>query len=225
MPSQEEHEELQTRRRKRCYHRVISGLEKGGDLRIITLTSSDDAPWDIQRSFRKLIMRLRRRQLCQDYLKVIEVKDDGREHIHMCFRGQFIEQTFLSELWREIHQSPIVDIRRVKKGNKNKRGVAGYLAKYMAKEIFRRYSWSWGWVYKGFVKTWQSAKHIVFWNAGTKAGRYCFDAMLHLWKVHIRNDTDPEFFLCFLKIQTRILNERFDYSSGAFSPTAHTVTA
>lgn len=178
---------------------MISGLEKGGDLRLITLTSSDEAPHDIQRSFRKLTMRLRRRQLCQDYLKVIEVKDDGREHIHMCFRGKFIEQAYLSEQWNEIHKSPIVDIRRVKKGYRNKRGVAGYLAKYMAKELFRRYSWSWGWVYKGFVKTWTAAKSMIYGYIRLGGHSWLWGDLLQLWRLHLRRNLTPEIFLFMLQ--------------------------
>ena len=75
------------RRHSRCFQRVISGLEKGGQLRLITLTSSPDAPQDIQRSFRKLIMRLKRRGVLKDYIKVIENTENGAQHIHMCFRG------------------------------------------------------------------------------------------------------------------------------------------
>ena len=51
----------QERRRKRCFHRVISGLEKGGDLRFLTLTSSNEAVNPIQQDFRRLQMRLKRR--------------------------------------------------------------------------------------------------------------------------------------------------------------------
>lgn len=200
--------DIDPRRRKRCYHRVICGLERGGSLRLITLTSSDNAPGDIQRSFRKCIMRLKRRQLLKDYIKVIEVKDDGRQHIHLCYRGEYIEQAALSAMWQEIHHSPIVDIRRVKAGRQSKRGVAGYLAKYMAKEMVKRYSWSWHWVYPGFVKTWREAKRVVvilkLWlPAGEVAG-----ALLKLWRSHIRALSPPEKFLQFLEEQVEILRRR-----------------
>lgn len=208
MQTTDQAEEAQTRRRKRCYHRVISGLEKGGELRLVTLTSSDDAPCDIQQSFRKLMMRLTRRQLVNGYLKVIEVKTDGRQHIHMCFRGSFIEQTWLSNLWAEIHLSPIVDIRRVKTGYQNKRGVAGYLAKYMSKEGFRRYSWSWGWVYKGFVGTWTQAKAMIYHRL---PDTYLSDAWYHLrrlWRVHVKTNQPPDIYLGILEYTIDMLKRQ-----------------
>lgn len=198
-PSTDSNEEWASKRRKRCFHRVISGLEKGGSLRLITLTSSDDAPVDIQRSFRKLIMRLRRRNLVDDYIKVIETKNDGRDHIHLCFRGQFIEQMFLSALWAEIHASPIVDVRRVKSGYRTKIAVAGYLAKYMAKEMTRRYSWSWGWVYKGFVKTWREAKHMLYGYSRFGLHAWLWADFLHLWRLHLRRHHTREQFLMMLE--------------------------
>lgn len=207
-------EESHRRRRKRCYHRVISGLEKGGDLRLITLTSSDEAPPDIQRSFRKLLMRLRRRHLCQDYIKVVEVKLDGRQHIHLCYRGKFIDQCYLSALWKIIHLSPVVDIRKVKGGNRNKRGVAGYLAKYMSKEMSRRYSWSWGWVYKGFVKTWQAAKTMIFSRVPQSKKTQCWLGLLALWRSHLRGKTDPELFLAFINEQVSMVSKCHLYQTS-----------
>lgn len=194
----------QERRRKRCFHRVISGLEKGGSLRLITLTSSPEAPEDIQRSFRKLIMRLRRRGLLDDYIKAIETTDSWLEHIHMVFRGSYIEQKLLSYLWSEIHNSPVVDIRKVKSGYKNKRGVANYLAKYMSKEMFRRYSWSWGWVYKGFVKTWVLACRVYRQINDSVGDSFPFLRLLRLWKGHLKRGSPPQTLLGNL----RFLQER-----------------
>lgn len=193
-----ETERNRERRAKRCFHRVMSGLEKGGSLRLITLTSSDTAPADIQTSFRKLAMRLRRRGLLTAYLKVIETKDDWRQHIHLIFRGPYLAKAMLSFLWTELHNSPIVDIRKVDLRYKSKRRVASYLAKYMAKELFRRYSWSWEWVYKGFVATWTAAKRLLFSLSPPEMFTQLWPHFLHLWANHCKNHDPPGPYLEFL---------------------------
>lgn len=199
-------EELKLKRRhKRCFHRVISGLERGGQLRLITLTSSLTAPLDIQRSFRRLGARLKRRGLVKDYIKVIELTEAGYEHVHLCFRGSYIDQIYLSHLWAEIHNSPVVDIRQVKSSYRDKVRVASYLAKYMAKEQYRRYSWSWGWVYKGFIKTWVAGKRIIAAYLTGSLKRSGFYQFLKFWKSHLRTLSPPRDFLDFLIYQTQLI--------------------
>lgn len=160
---------------RRCYHRVISGINRGGRLRFLTLTSSDAAPDDIQRSWRCLYMRLLRRGLVTGYIKVPETGEDGRKHLHILFRGSYIQQQLIKAMWKQIHLSDVVDIRLVKSYGNPKR-LASYMAKYMTKELAGRYSWSWGWVWKGFVRDWTIYKK--WWsrfmsNGGTKPFRYC----------------------------------------------------
>lgn len=147
-------------RSKRCFHRVISGLERGGRVRMLTLTSSEEAPSDIQRSWRKLYMRLRRRRLIEGYIKVPERTKEGKLHLHILFRGKYIAQRFLSRQWKEIHESEIVDIRAVKL-KRGKKNVAAYMAKYMNKSLAGRYSWNWNWVWRGFCNDWLLWKR--FW--------------------------------------------------------------
>lgn len=121
----------------------------------------------------------------------------------MCFRGSYIEQAYLSALWQHIHQSPVVDIRRVKAGKRNKRGVANYLAKYMSKELVKRYSWSWGWVYKGFVATWKKA--LSLWRGISLYihPRDFFFNFLALWQLHLRTHSPPDDFLTFLQAKRK----------------------
>jgi len=69
----------------------------------------------------------------------------------LVLRGPWLSQSWLSEVWTEIHHSPIVDVRRVRA----KDGAASYLAKYMGKSLEARYSWSHDWVWVGFVKSWR----------------------------------------------------------------------
>jgi len=197
------------RRYKRCFHRVISGLERGGSLRFVTLTSSDQAINPIQQDFRRLIMRLRRRGIVKDYIRVVEIKNDGRQHIHMIFRGNYIAQAYLSYLWEKLHQSPIVDIRQVMLFSDTLGKAAAEMAKYMSKELHRRYSCSWGWVYKGFVKVWKQALAQVrtanaFYNAG-----WSFSSFLTLWKAHLRSHAPPQNLLDLLYLEMQILRRKF----------------
>lgn len=142
------------RRRGRGYHRITSGLRLGGDYRLLTLTTSEEAcvaGKSIQRSFRALIMRLRRRNLCSGYVRVVEFTMAGRPHYHVILRAPYIAQWFLSQWWAEIHLSPIVDIRAVRRRG----GAASYLVKYLGKDDRSRYSWSWDWVWRGFANSWR----------------------------------------------------------------------
>jgi len=138
-----------SRRVRRFYQRYFTGVGVGGNLRILSLTTSDEAisqGKDIHRSFEALKKRLRRRWQWFEYIAVKETKG-GRKHLHLVFRGKYMEQVQLSALWQAIHISPVVDIRAVYKA----RGGARYLAKYLAKETLNRYWASYGWVFKGWV--------------------------------------------------------------------------
>lgn len=171
------------RRSKRCYHRVISGLEKGGSVRLITLTTSkvsDNARF--QSDFRKLRMRLLRRKLLVDYIRCPEYTKSGLRHEHILFRGSYIEQSYLSYLWEKIHSAPVVDIRRVW----GKHRMAGYLASYMAKAPAGRYAYSWGWVWKGFAGSWKDLKAMSYWNCWT------FKELLTIWRWSVKLDRKTE---------------------------------
>jgi len=148
------------RRTGRCYQSCISGLKLKGTYRFITLTTSDRALLvgkDIQQSFRALLGRLRRRGLCSGYVKVVEFTKRGLPHLHVLMRGPYVPQWRLSEMWGEIHLSPIVDVRAVR----GQVGAARYLAKYLGKDPESRLACSWDWVWKGFRGDW---KLIVKWS-------------------------------------------------------------
>ena len=139
----------QSRRVRRFYQRYFTGVGVGGPLRVLTLTTSDEAlaqGKDIHRSFRALVMRLRRRYGQFEYIAVREVKGD-RVHLHVVFRGEYMQQASISNMWQGIHASSVVDIRAVYKA----RGGVRYLAKYLAKEACNRYWASYNWVFKGWV--------------------------------------------------------------------------
>ena len=125
----------------------------------MTLTTSDEAlkaGKDIHKSFRALVMRLRRRYGRFEYIGVKEVKGD-RAHLHLVFRGEYMEQMLISAMWQKIHLSRIVDIRLVNRA----KGGARYLAKYLMKEARNRYWMSYNWVFKGWVSWTRRVKRII----------------------------------------------------------------
>ncbi|MBA7707912.1 hypothetical protein ES703_116796 [subsurface metagenome] len=172
---------LGRKRYRRMFHRVMSGLERKGNLRLLTLTSSPGSG-DFQRDFRKLQARLQRRGLLESYIRVPELTKTGLRHDHILFRGSYIEQVFLSRLWAEIHNSPVVDIRRVG----GRRRLACYLASYLAKSPAGRYSYSWSWVWRGFAKSWARLKRFI------SEGGYDFQEGLTYWKRCCRLNIRPE---------------------------------
>ena len=175
------------RRVRRFYQRYFTGVAVGGRLRILTLTTSDEAieqGFDIHKHFRALVMRLRRRWGRFEYIGVREVKGD-REHLHLVFRGEYMEQMLISAMWADLHDSPIVDIRSVYKA----RGGARYLAKYLMKDAFNRYWASYNWVFKGWVG-W--SKRVKRW-----VGHYPSRSILtRLAKLDIGKRLEVMWFLC-----------------------------
>lgn len=184
LPSSLDKEFITARSRgRRMYHRVMSGLEKGGDLRMITLTTaSKDQNENFQKHFRMLRMRLLRRGLLLDYIRCREVTKGGLRHEHILFRGSYIDQVYLSRLWEGIHGAPVVWVQRVKGKSK----LASYLAKYASKGIEARTSYSWGWVWRGFARSWALVKRVgALWG-------YPFDQVLTYWRECIRLDYKPD---------------------------------
>lgn len=170
-------------RSRRCYQRVISGLQKDGKVRFVTLTTSKEGlNGAFQKHFRQLRMRLLRRGLLVDYIRCPEFTHSGLRHEHLLFRGSYIDQRYLSFLWAKIHNSPVVDIRAV--GSRTR--VAGYMAGYMAKAPAGRYAYSWGWVWKGFATSWKKLKRF-----GLESGE-TFEEVLTFWKMCCRLGLKPE---------------------------------
>ena len=174
------------RRRRRMYHRVMSGLEKQGQVRLLTLTTSHQSlNCTFQKHFRMLRMRLLRRKLLLDYIRCPEYTKSGLRHEHICFRGSYIEQRYLSELWAGIHQSPVVDIRKTG----SLRSIASYLASYMAKAPAGRYAYSWGWVWKGFAGSWKLLKGY------SRQMGWSYATLLTKWRIMVKMDRRPEEFI------------------------------
>lgn len=190
--------DARTKRNRRCFHRAMSGLQRGGNIRFLTLTSTPQSV-DIHRHFKALTMRLKRRGLLTGYIQVPAYTDSGLVHKHILFRGSYIEQRLISRWWNDLHDAPVVDIRVVR-GNKRK--IAGYMASYMSNQSAGHYSWDWGWVWRGFVKDWERLKHC--WQCarhgwdefsptltGLPRWDMSFASLLGQWRWHLETGIPP----------------------------------
>ena len=143
-------------KQKRDYQRLLSGIRRaktlGKPLRFMTLTSSPKSSWaEINAHFGVLVKRIRRRFGEFEYFK--EKTREGHGVLHIVYRGAFIPQRWLSRNWHDIHGAQIVDIRKLRGSAK---ALARYLiSAYLAGQHFLRMSWSWGWVFRGFVRFWK----------------------------------------------------------------------
>ncbi len=181
----------------------MSGLEKGGDFRVVLLTSSPQSRNDIQTDYRRLMAKLKRLGVVTAYVRVIEHTQSGLQHIHAIWRGKYIPLPILSMYWEQIHQAPIVRLKKLWGGKRGKARVGSYLAKYMAKESSRRYSWDWDWVYKAFVSVWRLCKALSYQANEHVHYAQWFPQFLTIWQAHLRAGQDPQRLidLCHLRLQ------------------------
>lgn len=118
------------------------------------------------------------------YIKVPELSKNGKQHLHVLFRGKYIDQAYLSSQWQEIHKAKIVDIRKVKY-TRTKKQIGAYMAKYMSKENTFRYAWSWSWVWRGFCRHWTLLKRA--WRYQNYLGMdSSFQELIQIWGHFLR---------------------------------------
>jgi hypothetical protein len=165
------------RKRRRLFQRSMSGLEyaaaRGERARFLTLTSSPSSSKPIHDSFRSFVKRVRRRYGSFEYLAVKEFTKSGLAHLHILFRGPFLDQAWVSSTWQEIHGAKIVYIEEVRG---NLKQVANYLAKYIISDG-ERFWWSWNWVYRGFVRDWNWVR-----KNHTKEGVFDVKGAVDAWR-------------------------------------------
>ncbi len=137
----------------------MSGIEfafaRKERVRFLTLTSTADSPEDIHHSWRLLVKRIRREYGKFEYLAIRELTGSGLKHLHILFRGGFVPQKWVSSTWGAIHGARITYVEEVKGKSKQ---VANYIAKYITTDS-QRFWWSWGWVYRRFVRDWKDMVH------------------------------------------------------------------
>ena len=99
-----------------------------------------------------------------EYLTVVEATQRGWPHLHVLSTRRWIDQAWLSNLWKSLTGAHIVDIRRVS----NSRMAASYVAKYLGKapqryDRCKRYYFTRGYLPKKDAPTpkldWSSATH------------------------------------------------------------------
>jgi len=110
----------------------------GEPVRFLTLTVNPrigESPYDRLRAlslaWRTTVKRLRRlyKAATIEYLAIVEATKAGEPHLHILLRAPHIPQTYISECMRELIDSPIVDIRKIR----SVKEVIRYVAKYVTK--------------------------------------------------------------------------------------------
>jgi len=110
----------------------------GNPVRFVTLTinpaiglSPADRLGMLSHAWRTLVKRARRRwpNATLDYLAIVEATKLGEPHLHILVRGPYMPQKWISSVMRELVNSPIVDIRKIR----SVRHVVSYVAKYITK--------------------------------------------------------------------------------------------
>lgn len=127
-----------------------------------------------------------------DYLK-IETYEGANGVFHILYFGDYIPQKWLSDNWKDITETAyIVDIRAVRKGVYNSKKLASYcVSQYCSGQSkFVRYSWSWGWCFRGFVKWFKFFIHTLGFEAGIRT----FDLLLDGNAVLLKYEFDDYIF-------------------------------
>lgn len=132
------------RRKRAAAQRAIEiGMTRaflsGRRLRFMTLT--DDAAGemtvaDLYSAWHRLRIKLRRRQLLDQYVAVVETQKRGALHLHVVTTGKYIPQAQLSDLGVWAGFGAVTDIREVRRHcAKNKKCLADYVCKELAAYI------------------------------------------------------------------------------------------
>jgi len=153
---------------RRWYQRLLSGVthHQGNRrrLRVITLTSGPAAlGLDLNDSFQALLKRIRRRWASSGFEYWKLRTSEGLGVLHIIFSGPWIPHSWLSRSWEEVHASPIVYIQELRQTRKKMISylMRHYLPAHDDGRLYTRMSWSWGWVFRGFVGAWR-----WFWKRG-----------------------------------------------------------
>lgn len=88
----------------------------------------------------------------------------------------------MSRLWEEIHGAKVVGIR----GVKARKYMAHYMSKYISKAVRGRFSYSSGWVWRGFCRSWNYLKAL------SRSSGQTFYELLTVWRKLVRMVVRPE---------------------------------
>lgn len=129
----------------------------GNPISFVTLTASPDHHESpdamaraLVRGWRNIIQRGQREGLFDNpqYLAVFEEHKSGWPHLHILFRGPYVDQQWLSDRMKEYAHGPNVWITKIS----SQRQISRYIAKYVSKGPAR---------YEGCKRYWRSRNWII----------------------------------------------------------------
>jgi len=170
-------------KQRRAYQRLLSGLNlaaaRNQVVRIITLTTVPGPGYQgLRHPWQALRKRIERRFKAKVNYWRLRTNEGARGVLHILYVGPWIPQSWLSRAWRDLVGAPIVYIQMLKK-RRGSRRIANYMiSNYMMHHQFMRQSWSWGWVFRGFVGAWKQVLRIsptlvdaiITWNRQIRTG-------------------------------------------------------
>jgi hypothetical protein len=185
---------------RRRFQRLQTGLQIGvnkrAPMRFLTLTTAKGVKRDICKDLDILKKRILRAfgWKFNKYYKLKTREGPEKQVLHIVFWGKFIPKAWLSKVWREIHGSPIVDIRAIKRKSGSLSGLAYYLiTNYFKKQPVDRMSCGWGWAWLGVCRSWKNTI-LAYGNLRFPAGcgdlgdrvrfpeRFKFKNILSVWR-------------------------------------------
>lgn len=161
-----------TRKHKRAYGRLLSGINRslalgarlrrskwspllhGSCLMHITLTTSESSPkTSINDACAALIKRIRRKWPHFEYFKML-TPEGVSGVIHMVARNsEFITKAWLTENWSDTFQATVTWSTQL---YGNKRRIMSYLMGYLGHHEEFIYGFSKRWIFVGFARKWRS---------------------------------------------------------------------
>lgn len=151
------------KRRKRLIAEVLSGRPN----RFITITcrenqfaSPDIGARELAYAWKRVVQRWRRLKpgnKCQ-YFCVMEAQVNGWPHIHIAWRGPWIDQPWLKAQMAELINSPHVDVRLIRDQQK----VAWYVAKYVGKSPHKFTTSKRYWCSRDYRGDWRKEHKSIF---------------------------------------------------------------
>jgi len=199
----------QKKKRGRLFQRMVSGIRWHGKekySRFLTLTSSLTSP-PVRVSWQKFKQRIQRltvaRLLKAGYLKPGQIHifypgkgimepirfdylrvqtDEGHGVLHIPYFGDYIPQKWLSDTWMALHGAWNVSVSARDQGNARK--LAGYMLRQEVcgqDQYVGNISWSWSWVFRGFVGQWRALVRS-----------YGFETGLLIWDAWMQHQRQPE---------------------------------
>ena len=202
-----------TKQGSRLFCTLQSGLlwNARKSLRFMTLTSADESPKDVQRSFNRLVTTIRRttpadlvdngyiryigrfyqdklidEPLNLDYMAV--ETSEGNGVIHALMTGDYLPHDWLSDQWKIIHKAWNVDIRRPKGEHGNQKIARYILAQYVkGQEGIKRVTCSQNWIYPGWR---DDLKRLIAENK-ERDQENGYKKAIHVWDMCMLTQTKP----------------------------------